>query len=49
MNPIDFVIMGAVLLIIGAAAAYIIKAKKRGKKCIGCPYSNSCTTCCKKK
>lgn len=25
------------LVIIGAAAGYVIKAKKSGRKCIGCP------------
>lgn len=34
----------AIVLIIGGAIAYIIKAKKSGKKCIGCPDSGSCST-----
>ena len=33
----------AIALIIGGAVAYIIKAKKSGKKCIGCP--DGCCTC----
>ena len=33
----------ATVLIIGGAVAYIIKAKKSGQKCIGCPYSKSCS------
>ena len=38
-------IIGAVVLlaIIGLAAGYIIRAKKRGQKCIGCPDSCSCS------
>lgn len=28
--------------IIGGVVAYIIKAKKRGEKCIGCPYAKQC-------
>ena len=39
----------AVVLIIGGAVAYIIKSKKSGKKCIGCPYCSSCksgSSCC---
>ena len=32
-----------ILIIIGGALAYIIKAKKSGKKCIGCPNSCSCS------
>lgn len=29
-------------LIIGGAVAYIIKAKRSGKKCIGCPACSAC-------
>ena len=35
----DFIIAGIVVLLIGAAIAYIVKAKKSGVKCIGCPNS----------
>ena len=30
------------VLILGGAVGYIIKAKKSGKRCIGCPDSASC-------
>ena len=36
----------ATVLIIGGAVAYIIKAKKSGKRCIGCPDSSSCSGNC---
>ena len=42
MGPVDFVIIAVIVLIVGGASAYIIKAKKSGKKCIGCPDSVSC-------
>lgn len=42
----DLIIVAVVLLILGAAAAYIIKAKKRGVKCIGCPAGGSCSGNC---
>ena len=32
----------AIVLIVGGAAAYIIRAKKRGARCIGCPDSKTC-------
>ena len=32
----------AIIMIIGGAVAYIVKAKKRGQQCIGCPYSSAC-------
>ncbi|MBQ8345524.1 MAG: FeoB-associated Cys-rich membrane protein [Clostridia bacterium] len=42
MNPSDIIAIVVIVLIIGAATAYIIKAKKSGKQCIGCPDSCSC-------
>ena len=39
----DFLIIIVVLMIIGAATAYIIKEKKRGTRCIGCPAGGSCS------
>lgn len=30
------------ILVIGAAVAYIVRAKKKGAKCIGCPASGNC-------
>lgn len=42
MKHIDFIIITVILLIIGAAVFYIIKAKKSGQKCVGCPYSKTC-------
>ena len=46
MMLMDYIVMGAVLLIIGAASWYIIRAKKRGQKCIGCPDSKACSGNC---
>ena len=42
MKPIDFIIIAAIIIIIGLAVIYIIKAKKSGQKCVGCPYSKTC-------
>ena len=33
-----------IVLIIGGAVAYIVKAKKSGQKCIGCPNSKTCSS-----
>ena len=38
----DILITIILLLILGAAISYIIKEKKRGTKCIGCPAAGSC-------
>ncbi len=40
----DVIIIAVVALIIALAAGYIIKAKKSGKKCIGCPYASTCSS-----
>lgn len=34
-----------VAVIVVLAGLYIYKAKKNGKKCIGCPYADSCGKC----
>lgn len=37
------IIITAILVVIsGAAALYIYRAKKKGQKCIGCPDSATC-------
>lgn len=43
---IDYVIIAVILAIVGGAAFYIYKAKKSGKKCIGCPDSGKCSGNC---
>lgn len=46
----DIIIVAIILVILAGAACYVIKAKKSGKKCIGCPDSGSCPSakngCC---
>ena len=39
---VDIIVIAVIVLVIGGAIAYIVKAKKNGKKCIGCPDSCSC-------
>ena len=43
VNLILIVIIGAV---VGLAAGYVWKAKKQGRKCIGCPDSGTCSGTC---
>lgn len=42
----DIIVIAVLVLIIGLAALYVYKAKKSGKKCIGCPDGGSCSGCC---
>lgn len=37
------IIIAVLILIVGAAAWYVIRAKKKGAKCIGCPSGCSCS------
>ena len=41
MTLSDILIIVLVLAIIGAAAVYIRREKKKGK-CVGCPYAKEC-------
>ncbi len=34
--------VAVIVLIVALAAGYVIKAKKRGQKCIGCPQAKHC-------
>ena len=58
MGFVDYLILAVVVAVLGLAAWYVYKAKKGGKKCIGCPdscacsagnCSGGCSGCCDKK
>ena len=42
MSPSDIISIAVIALIICAAALYIIREKKKGRRCIGCPDSKTC-------
>lgn len=42
----DFIIIAVILLIVIGIVMYLIRAKKRGEKCIGCPYAKECGSKC---
>lgn len=48
MEFMDLVVSAVIIAVIGAAVIYIYRAKKKGKKCIGCPDSGCCSQehCC---
>ena len=46
MGFADGIAIAAIVLIVGAAVFYIIRAKRRGQKCIGCPYAKGCSGKC---
>lgn len=38
----NFIVIAVLLIIVGAAVSYIVKEKKRGAVCIGCPHAGTC-------
>lgn len=40
---VSIIIAAIVIILIAAAGRYIIKEKKRGVKCIGCPLAGECS------
>ena len=38
----NLIIVGIMLVIVGAAVIYIWKEKKKGARCIGCPSDGCC-------
>ena len=41
-TAINILIILIVLAILALCIGYIIREKKRGSKCIGCPYAKAC-------
>lgn len=39
---VNIIAIAVILLIVGGAVFYLIRAKKRGEKCVGCPYAKQC-------
>lgn len=46
MNIVDYIAIAAIILTVGAAVFYIIRAKRRGQRCIGCPDAKTCSGHC---
>ena len=45
MGLTDIIILAVIAILIGGAVFYVLREKKKGRKCIGCPYADSCTKC----
>ena len=39
----DIIVIAVIVAIIGAVTFYIVRQKKKGCKCIGCPYAKECS------
>ena len=44
----DILLFIILILILGLSTLYIYKEKKKGARCIGCPYSKDCSGNCEK-
>ena len=42
----NLIVIIILVLVVGAAVLYIVRAKKRGEKCIGCPNAGVCSGNC---
>lgn len=42
----DIIVLLLVAVLIGGAVAYIVREKKKGAGCIGCPMSGQCSGRC---
>ena len=43
----NYIVIAVLVLVIGAAAFYVLKQRKKGVKCIGCPNGDNCSgDCC---
>ena len=42
----DIIVILILVILIGSILWYIVKQKKNGRKCIGCPESGRCAKCC---
>lgn len=39
---VDLIVVAILLVLVGSAVIYIVKEKKKGTKCIGCPVEGGC-------
>ena len=42
---INLIVTGILVAVISAIVFYLYREKKRGTRCIGCPYGKQCTGC----
>ena len=42
------IVIAVLLVLVGSIVRYLLREKKRGKACTGCPCSGHCGHCCGK-
>lgn len=43
---VDIIVGGIIFLLVGGAIFYVVKEKKKGVRCIGCPSAGKCSGHC---
>lgn len=43
MQLSDYIVLGCFILVIALVIFFVIREKKKGKACIGCPHAECCT------
>ena len=38
----DYIALGIIVILVVGALVYLVRQKKKGVKCIGCPHSANC-------
>ncbi len=47
MNMENLIIIAIVAAIVAGIVIYLLRAKKKGQHCVGCPYSKQCGGNCR--
>lgn len=42
----NVIVVVILAVIIGAAVGYLVRAKRKGASCVGCPYAKQCSGKC---
>ena len=42
----NFIIIAVLIIVLGIALFYIVKEKKKGTVCVGCPHAGTCGAKC---
>lgn len=43
MTLVDIIVILVIAAVVAGISIYLYRAKKRGERCIGCPYAKQCS------
>ena len=44
MNPADLIVIAVVAAILGLAVWFVVRSRKKGIQCVGCPDAKTCAS-----